>query len=257
MATATSSAQTTNTTDKMKRMFFVRMRSMTERIKTDIKYALPNVSPMVWESGFSDLASSTNLIILSRVVFLPMWVACILIDPDCTKVELIALLPFILSTGKDSPVREDSSIEANPEIIKPSTGIRRPPATSIISPTWISLMYFSSSLPFFSTITNEGRSLSRPRMLFSAFSLVISANILAEANMSSIKMAEAKAWLTMENMRAKEASKSIEAHSFSLKELQALKNTGRAPKIAIKSTKRGLRWWYQFNTRTKTNITDK
>ncbi|COF70636.1 Uncharacterised protein [Streptococcus pneumoniae] len=71
-------------------------------------------------------ASSTTLTMEARAVSLPTFVASTVIAPFLFIVDPITLSFCIFSTGIDSPVNIDSSIEVIPLIILPSTGIFSP-----------------------------------------------------------------------------------------------------------------------------------
>lgn len=76
-----------------------------------------------------------------------------------------ALSPSFFSTGMLSPVIADSSTKDEPSITTPSAGIELPGLTSTISPTTMSLVSISVSMPFLITIAFLGAKL---RSLFIA-----------------------------------------------------------------------------------------
>ncbi len=65
--------------------------------------------------------------------------------------------PLVLNTGKDSPVNDDSSKEASPLVMIPSTGTLSPVLISIISP----ILILFKDTDFFSlftiTVASSGR----------------------------------------------------------------------------------------------------
>ena len=80
------------------------------------------------------VASSTRRIICARAVSSPTLVACILKYPLLLTVAPMTLSPACLSTGILSPVMADSSMEAEPSVRIPSTGMDSPAFTISISP---------------------------------------------------------------------------------------------------------------------------
>ena len=60
-------------------------------------------------------------------------------EPFLFSVEPITASPIVFSTGIDSPVNMDSSMEVLPLIISPSTGTFSPGLITKVSPTITSL----------------------------------------------------------------------------------------------------------------------
>ncbi|VVB99372.1 Uncharacterised protein [uncultured archaeon] len=106
-------------------------------------------------------ASSTSSTICANVVSAPTFVALKVSVPCLFIVPAITLLPFVFSTGMDSPVTNDSSTEESPSSTMPSTGIRSPGFTITTSPTITSDDGTRISLPFLTTVAILGeRSMS-------------------------------------------------------------------------------------------------
>ena len=81
------------------------------------------------------LASSTRRIIWARVVSSPTRLASKVKKPDLLMEAAATLSPGPLSTGRDSPVRADSSTADWPSTMTPSTGMDWPGRTTTRSPT--------------------------------------------------------------------------------------------------------------------------
>ncbi len=97
--------------------------------------------------AFDELASSTNSIICANVVSAPTFVALNLKYPVLLVVAAITLSPIFFSTGILSPVNAAWSIEVDPSIITPSTGMFCPGLTTTISSTITSSTETSISFP--------------------------------------------------------------------------------------------------------------
>ena len=148
------------------------------------------------------VASSTSLIISESAVSLPIFSARILKYPALLTVPPITLCPVCFSAGTLSPVSADSSTEAKPSIITPSTGIAAPALTITVSPIATSSVGTVSSLPSRRTIAVLGvRSISfviasdvlRFALASNVFPSVISVSIIpADSKYISI----IKAWAT-------------------------------------------------------------
>ena len=107
------------------------------------------LSANFWIGAFEPCASSTYLIICAITVFFPTAVVLNVILPFKLIVPPVTLSFINLSTGMLSPEIIDSSIEEPPSVITPSTGIRSPGRTIIISPSATSSIFISVSLLFF------------------------------------------------------------------------------------------------------------
>ena len=101
----------------------------------NVKIAIPTtigtkypeiISASLCIGALEPCASSTTLTMEARAVSLPTFVASTVIAPFLFIVDPITLSFCIFSTGIDSPVNIDSSIEVIPLIILPSTGIFSP-----------------------------------------------------------------------------------------------------------------------------------
>ena len=93
-------------------------------------------------------ASSTRRIIWARVVSSPTRLASKVKEPERLMAAAATLSPGPLSTGRDSPVRADSSTAELPSTITPSTGMDWPGRTTMRSPTRTSSTGISTSCPF-------------------------------------------------------------------------------------------------------------
>ncbi len=98
-------------------------------------------------SGFDD---SINFINWFTELFSPFLIALMIIEPYKFIVPLNTSSPVLLSTGRDSPVITDWSIELSPSITIPSTGIFSPGSTLKTSSILISSteIIFSCFFPF-------------------------------------------------------------------------------------------------------------
>ena len=74
--------------------------------------------------------------------------------PFLLIVAPVTLSPRFFSTGIDSPVNIDSSIEVDPKVITPSKGIFCPGLTTAISPTFISSIGVFTSIPSINNIAS-------------------------------------------------------------------------------------------------------
>ena len=107
-------------------------------------------------------ASSTRRIIWARVVSSPTRRASKVKEPDLLMAAAATLSPGPLSTGRDSPVRADSSTAEVPSTMTPSTGMDWPGRTTMRSPTRTSSTGISTSTPSRRTLAVLGaRSMSR------------------------------------------------------------------------------------------------
>ena len=107
-------------------------------------------------------ASSTRRIIWARVVFSPTRRARKVKEPDLLMEAAATRSPGPFSTGRDSPVRADSSTAERPWVTTPSTGMRPPGRTTTRSSTRTSSTGISTSPPSRSTEAVLGaRSISR------------------------------------------------------------------------------------------------
>ena len=102
------------------------------------------------------VASSTRRIICARAVSSPTLVACIWKYPLLLTVAPMTLSPACLSTGMDSPVMADSSMEAVPSVRIPSTGMDSPALTIRISSFSTSSIGMMDSTPFRSIVAVFG-----------------------------------------------------------------------------------------------------
>ena len=87
-----------------------------------------------WTGAFEAWASSTSLTIWARAVSAPSLVTSTSIRPCWLMVAPNTRSPGALSTGCDSPVSMDSSIEVAPAPMVPSVGIFSPGSTTTTSP---------------------------------------------------------------------------------------------------------------------------
>ena len=97
--------------------------------------------------ALEEAASSTRAIIWARVVSSPTRVARKVKEPDLLMEAAATLSPGPLSTGRDSPVRADSSTAEAPSTTTPSTGMDWPGRTRSRSPTATSSTGSSTSRP--------------------------------------------------------------------------------------------------------------
>ncbi len=93
------------------------------------------------------VASSTRRMMPARVVSSPTARASITNQPLVAVVAPVTLSPCAFSTGRGSPVRALSSIEAAPSTSTPSTGTASPARTTTRSPTCTSWVGTSTSWP--------------------------------------------------------------------------------------------------------------
>ena len=122
--------------------------------------------------ALEEVASSTSRMILARVVFSPTAVASILKYPVRLMVPPVTLSPACFSAGMLSPVMADSSMEAYPSTILPSTGTVSPSRTASTSPVCTSSTGISVSCP----------SLTRTAVLGArSISFVMASDVLAFA----------------------------------------------------------------------------
>src|SRR5690554_969733 len=119
----------------------------TPSIKTSGVYQVENLSINLSASDLESCASSTNSIILPKVVSSPTFSASILKVPSSKIVpaNTLSLTPF--SRGIDSPVILASFKLPSPLIITPSTGTLAPVLTNKISPSLTSSISTSKNLP--------------------------------------------------------------------------------------------------------------
>ena len=87
--------------------------------------------------------------IFESVVSFPILFDFTFINPEKFIVPLCTKSPFLLSFGTLSPVKADSSIEASPSTMMPSTGIFSPGLIIKISSRLISSILIVFSSPFF------------------------------------------------------------------------------------------------------------
>ena len=127
------------------------------------------------------VASSTRRMMLASAVSSPTFVACILKYPLLFMVAPITLSLICLSTGMLSPVIADSSIEACPSMITPSTGTLSPAFTIRTSPFSTSSTGTTTSEPSLITVALFG---ARSRSLLIAS--VVFPFALASKNFPSV-----------------------------------------------------------------------
>ena len=80
------------------------------------------------------------------------------IVPSTFSVPEVTGSPTLLSTGMDSPVTADSSMLVAPSVTLPSTGMRAPGRTAMISPTASAETGTTCSVPPRTTVASAGAS---------------------------------------------------------------------------------------------------
>ena len=108
--------------------------------------------------AFDPLASSTSRMSRRIVVSSPTRVAANRIVPSTLSVPEVTVSPSDFGTGMDSPVTADSSILVAPSVTVPSTGMRAPGRTTMMSPTASDVTGTVSSVPFRTTCASAGAS---------------------------------------------------------------------------------------------------
>ena len=93
------------------------------------------------------VASSTRRMMLASAVSSPTAVASMANQPRWLTVAPVTRSPTPFSAGTGSPVMADSSIEAEPSRMMPSTGTDSPARTTTMSPTRTSSVATSTSWP--------------------------------------------------------------------------------------------------------------
>ncbi len=117
-----------------------------------------------WTSAFPSWASSTRRAIWANCVPEPTAVARMTSRPPWLTVAPVAVKPGAASTGRDSPVSIDSSIDEVPETTTPSVAIVVPGRTTNSSPTASSSSGIVASTPSRRTTTSLApRSMSARR----------------------------------------------------------------------------------------------
>ena len=96
------------------------------------------MSASLWIGALELWASSTTLIIFDKAVSRPTLMAFTCTDPFLFNVEPITVSPMTFSTGMDSPVNIDSSMDVLPLMTSPSTGIFSPGLMIKVSPSMTS-----------------------------------------------------------------------------------------------------------------------
>ena len=108
--------------------------------------------------AFDPPASSTRRMSWRMVVSSPTRVAVNRIVPSMFCVPEVTVSPAALLTGIDSPVTADSSTLVVPSVTVPSTGMRAPGRTTMVSPAARALTGTVSSTPSRRTVASCGAS---------------------------------------------------------------------------------------------------
>ena len=127
---------------------------------------------------------------------LPTFVALHFIAPERFIVEAKTLSPSFLSTGRLSPVREDSSTAPSPESTTPSEGTDEPGLKTKISPTFSSPMVIVFSSPSLMTKASFGFMAKRDFRASVVLPLLLASNIFPRVIRVKIVPADSKyrAW---------------------------------------------------------------
>ena len=121
---------------------------------------------------FCAVASRTRSAIWARREAFAGFVTITSASPERTMAPAETACPLVSSTGKDSPVRVELSIDACSELSSPSAGTAWPAATEIRSPAFRSELFTWLLWPAKSRVAWSGRALSSDRTASVALRLV-------------------------------------------------------------------------------------